>query len=133
MNRVTLQGRLGRDPELFTTASTGRTYARFSIATNEYIKGKSVTTWHRVVCFGRTAEALAKYCQKGRELTVDGKISYSTYEKDGETRYSTSIVANRIEYGRKPQSKSETQSQQAVEPIDAAWRGGGGTDEDVAF
>lgn len=117
MNRVTLQGRLGRDPELQTSAA-GRNYVRFSVATNEWVQGKSVTTWHNVVCFNKLAENLVKYCAKGRELTIDGKITYSKYEKDGETRYSTSIIANRIEYGRKPQSQ-RTVEPTAVDEVDA--------------
>jgi len=122
MNRVTLQGRLGATPELSKSAN-GTSYVRFSLATNERIKRNGTwvteTSWHRVVCFGRMADALAQYCAKGRELTVDGKLSYSSFTReDGSKGYSTSIVANRIEYGRKPAAAADAPAPQTDSEVD---------------
>ena len=133
MNRVTLQGRLGATPELSKSASgNGTSYVRFSLATNERSKRNGTwtteTSWHRIVCFGRMAESLAQYCAKGRELTVDGKLSYSTFTRDdGSTGFSTSIIANRIEYGRKPAASAPAPQDDTV-AADVAT-----DDEELAF
>ena len=69
------------------------------MATNESYRKQSGervndTQWHNVVAWGPQAEFLEKYVQKGQGLVVNGKLSSRTYEKDGEKRYSTEIVAN---------------------------------------
>jgi len=75
---------------------------RLSVATSERRKQGDQwvehTEWHRVVCFGRTAENCARFLAKGREVLVEGRIQTSTFEKDGEKRYSTEIVAERVEF-----------------------------------
>jgi len=100
MNRAILCGHLGRDPESRDTR--GGQVVRLSVATSERRKKGDEwvdhTEWHRVVCFGRTAENCARFLSKGRQVLVEGRISTSTYEKDGETRYSTEIVAERVEF-----------------------------------
>jgi single-strand DNA-binding protein len=101
MNRAILCGHLGRDPESRDTR--GGQVVRLSVATSERRKDRDGnwtdhTEWHRVVCFGRTAENCARFLSKGRQVLVEGRIQTSTYEKDGETRYSTEIVAERVEF-----------------------------------
>jgi single-strand DNA-binding protein len=100
MNRAILCGHLGRDPESRDTR--GGQVVRLSVATSERRKQGDQwvdhTEWHRVVCFGRTAENCARSLSKGRQVLVEGRIQTSTYEKDGETRYSTEIVAERVEF-----------------------------------
>jgi single-strand DNA-binding protein len=56
------------------------------------------TEWHRVVCFGKTAELADRFLVKGRECIVEGKLRTSSWEKDGEKRYRTEVVAERIEF-----------------------------------
>jgi len=100
MNRAILCGRLGRDPESRDTR--GGPVVRLSVATSERRKQGDQwvehTEWHRVVCFGRTAENCVRFLAKGREVLVEGRIQTSTFEKDGEKRYSTEIVAERVEF-----------------------------------
>lgn len=77
-NKVVLVGHLGADPRCVATA-TGRKVANFSIATNEFIKsanGEKVkrTDWHKVVAWGKTADACEKVLKKGSLVLVEGKI-----------------------------------------------------------
>lgn len=103
VNKVILVGNLGRDPEVRTTQS-GMTIANLSLATAERQKGADGewadhTEWHRVVVFGRTAENVAKFCQKGKQLFVEGKLRTRKWtDKDGAEKYSTEIVADVVHF-----------------------------------
>jgi single-strand DNA-binding protein len=100
LNRVTLLGNLGADPELRVTPG-GQAVLKLRLATNEtYLDRNNVrqerTEWHRVTVWGRRAEALGKILQKGDSLLIEGRLQTSSYEKNGEKRYSTEVVANNI-------------------------------------
>jgi single-strand DNA-binding protein len=100
LNRVMLLGNLGADPELRVTTG-GQAVLKLRLATNEsYLDKNQVrqerVEWHRVTVWGRRAEGLAKFVRKGFKLFVEGRIQTSTYEKNGEKRYSTDIVAINI-------------------------------------
>jgi single-strand DNA-binding protein len=100
LNRVMLLGNLGADPELRVTPG-GQAVLKLRLATNEsYVDRNNVrqerTEWHRVTVWGRRAEALGKILQKGDLLFVEGRLQTSSYEKNGEKRYSTEVVANNI-------------------------------------
>lgn len=98
-NKVSLIGRLGAQPEVVTFDS-GRTLARFSLATNERYKNKEGvwqdnTQWHNLNAWGKTAERVAKMLNKGQEILVEGRIVNNSYEtKEGEKRFGTSIEVN---------------------------------------
>ncbi len=112
-NRAELRGFLGADPKLTAGADGKDSMCTFNLCTNEeYIdKTTKVTatrsTWHRVVAFGRKAENAAKYLVKGSEAEIIGRLQTREYEAKGEKRYITEIVANEIEYGRRPSAKEE--------------------------
>lgn len=95
-NRVQLIGRLGNDPEVKTLES-GKSLARFSIATNDYYtndKGERVeeTQWHNITAWGKKAEVVSKYLKKGEEVVLEGKLIHRSYETSkGEKRYITEI------------------------------------------
>ena len=101
VNEVTLVGHLGADAEVRET-SNGTPVATLSVATSERWsdKGsgemKEKTEWHRVVLFGNQAASLRPYLVKGKLIHVGGSITYRTYEKDGETKYTTEIKARRL-------------------------------------
>ncbi len=100
-NKVQLIGNLGNDPEIINLES-GKTLAKFSIATNESYKnakGEKVTDtqWHNVVAWGKTAEIIEKYVTKGKEVAVEGKLTSRSYEtKEGEKKYITEVVCNEL-------------------------------------
>lgn len=98
-NKVSLIGRLGAQPEVVTFDS-GRTLARFSLATNESYKNKEgewqeSTQWHNITAWGKTADLIGKLLNKGQEVVVEGKLVNNSYEtKEGEKRYGTTIEVN---------------------------------------
>ena len=100
-NRVQLIGNLGTEPEVITLES-GKLLAKFTMATNEVYKnaqGEKVqdTQWHNVVAWGKTAEIVQKYVNKGQEIAIDGKLTSRSYEsKEGAKRYITEIVINEL-------------------------------------
>ena len=103
VNKVILVGRLGADPEVRTTQS-GTEVANLRLATDERRKDKdgnwgSHTEWHRVTCFGKTAENVGRFCQKGKQLYIEGKISTRKWQdKDGADRWSTEVVADQVRF-----------------------------------
>ena len=99
MNKVILIGNVGRNPEVKDFAS-GFSIAKFSLATSKKVKDETETQWHNIEVIGKTGNGLLKvipYIKMGSKIMVEGEIRYSQYNKDGQTRYMTSIVAGRIE------------------------------------
>jgi len=98
-NRVQLIGRLGQDPEVKTLES-GKKVTNFTMATNETFKGvdgnkTEETTWHNIVAWNGLAEISSKYLKKGKEVCIEGRISYRTYtDKNGVPKSVTEIVAS---------------------------------------
>ena len=98
-NRVHLIGNLGQDPETKSLES-GKKMTRFTLATNEDFKnaeGQKVkeTTWHNIIAWNGLADVAGRYLKKGREVAVEGRIVYRSYEdKAGATKYITEIVIN---------------------------------------
>ena len=100
LNRVMLLGNLGADPELKVTQG-GQSVLKLRLATTESYLDKSNTRqerteWHQITVWGKRGEALSKILGKGSSIFVEGSIRTSTYEKDGEKRYRTEIIANNI-------------------------------------
>ena len=117
VNKVILVGRLGRDPEL-NFSKKGTAICKLSIATNNH---DDTTEWHRVVVFGKQADACGKYLTKGREVYLEGRIKTDKYEKDGVERYSTEIIANEITFlsgGRRNDGGSAPAPEQSSAPED---------------
>ncbi len=122
LNKVILIGNLGADPETRHSAG-GSQVTNIRVATNESWKDKSgekqeKTEWHRVTFFGRLAEIASEYLRKGSTVYVEGRIETSTYEKDGEKRYSTAIVAKEMQMlgGKSSGDPERSQSVQEASP-----------------
>ncbi|MFD1062450.1 single-stranded DNA-binding protein [Winogradskyella litorisediminis] len=100
-NKVQLIGNLGNDPEIINLES-GKTLAKFSIATNESYKnaqGEKITDtqWHNIVAWGKTAQIVEKYVGKGKEVAIEGKLTSRSWEdKDGIKRYITEVVCSEL-------------------------------------
>ena len=99
-NRVNLIGNLGQDPEMKTLES-GKKVVHFTLATKDGYKsadGQKVeeTTWHNIVAWNGIAEVASRFLKKGKEVAVEGRIVYRSYEdkKNGGTKYITEIVLN---------------------------------------
>jgi single-strand DNA-binding protein len=141
LNRVLLLGNLGADPEL-KALQGGQAVLKLRIATTEtYLDKNQVrqerTEWHRVTIWGRRGEALAKFLHKGDSIFVEGRLQTSSYEKNGEKRYSTEVIANNVILtggrGRGEGASSEGYGGGARRPAAPAGGGGGGGGADVPF
>ena len=98
LNKASLIGNLGADPEVRSTGS-GTRVATLSMATSRRWTSRAgeqqeKTEWHRVVCWDRLAEICERYLKKGDRIYTEGRIEYRQWEgKDGQTRYTTEIRA----------------------------------------
>lgn len=99
-NSVNLIGRAGGDVEVINFEKGMK--ATLSLATNDYYTnamGEKIeeTQWHNIIAFGKTAEILQKYVTKGKEIAIEGKLTYRSYEgNDGQKRYVTEIRVNEV-------------------------------------
>lgn len=95
MNKVILSGRMVKDSELKFTPGTGSAVANFTMAVDTGFGDKKETAFLNVVVWGKAAEAVANYTQKGSKVLVQGRISTRSYDaKDGTKKYITEIIAD---------------------------------------
>ncbi|MDE2795822.1 MAG: single-stranded DNA-binding protein [Gemmatimonadota bacterium] len=101
LNKVTLIGNVGADPDVRSTAS-GTRVGKFSLATSRSFPDRSGqqqerTEWHRLTFFGRLVDVVEQWVKKGDRLYVEGRIEYSQTQDDrGGTRYWTDIIVNEM-------------------------------------
>jgi len=101
VNKVTLIGNCGKDPEVKHLPS-GKVVAKFTLATSEKWKDKTTgevkedTQWHNVTFWGKLAEIIEKYVKKGNPLYIEGSIKYRNYEDNGVKKYFTEIEGDAI-------------------------------------
>ena len=132
VNKATLIGNLGADPEIRYTNS-GSAVANVRLATAESWRDRESgeqqerTEWHRVVFFGRLAEIVEQYLRKGSQVYVEGRIQTRKWQdRDGNDRYTTEIVANEMQMlggrgggssgGDMAESSDEAPAKSATEP-----------------
>ena len=152
VNRVTLLGNLGSDPDARQTQS-GMSVCTLSIATsynrrdrdsNEWVEE---TDWHRVVLFQKLAEVAERYLRKGSQVYIEGKLKTRKWQdQDGNNRYSTEVVADemqmlgtrggdsgpRSDYGREPpREKGGDSAPKQAAPAPASQPGGGMAEDDL--
>jgi len=103
VNKVILVGRLGKDPEMRSTAG-GQTVARFTIATDERYTDRAGekqerTEWHNIVAWAKLAEICGQYLRKGKLVYIEGSIRTDTWDdkETGQKRYKTEIIANTMQ------------------------------------
>jgi single-strand DNA-binding protein len=115
MNRVMLIGRLGRDPE-FRYTHSGTAMAKFTLATDRRKRNgeEQPPDWHRVTVWSKLAEVCSQYLTKGKQVMIEGRIEYGSYDKDGIKHYTTDIIAENMEMlGRPGESESREPSRSA--------------------
>lgn len=137
INRVCISGNLTRDPELRSTAG-GTSVMGFGVAVNERRKNSQTGEWEDypnfVDCtlFGKRAEALEQYLSKGAKVAIEGRLRYSSWEKDGQKRSKLGVIVEEIELmsrrdGEQHQSYAQQGYQQAPQVQEACY------DEDIPF
>lgn len=102
VNKVTLIGNLGADPEMHTTKAGGGK-CNLRLATNEVYFDKDGNKqerveWHRVIVFGKQAAPCAEYLRKGSQAYVEGRIQTREYEDNGQKKYMTEIIAQDVKF-----------------------------------
>ncbi len=146
VNKVILIGNLGADPEVRYLPS-GDAVTNIRIATTDTWKDKSGdkqehTEWHRIAFFGKLAEIAGEYLKKGSPVYVEGRIRTRKWQdKDGQERFSTEIVADRMQLlgSRSGGSESMPRAPKTAEEPKAAMpaKKGGGSfddmDDDIPF
>lgn len=99
MNQVALVGRITRDIEV-TTSAQGREVCRFTVAVNRNYKnanGEYDADFISCVAFGQTANFMGRFIEKGRLVSVTGRIQTGSYERDGQRVYTTDVVADNVQ------------------------------------
>lgn len=102
VNKAIIVGNLGKDPET-RHMPNGNAVTNVTIATSESWKDKDSgqqtdrTEWHRVVFFNRLAEIAGEYLKKGSKVYIEGSLRTRKWDKDGQTHYSTEIVAKEMQ------------------------------------
>lgn len=147
LNRVTLIGNLGRDPEV-RHIDQDRVVARFSVATTESYTDRNTgqlienTDWHNVTCWRGLAKIAETYLKKGHKVYIEGKLKTRQYQdKDGVTKYATDVVAdNLIMLTPRDQNQGQQNNQQNYPPaqgsttsFSAPQTDMGGDDDDLPF
>ena len=140
LNRVMLIGRLGQDPAT-KFFQNGDAVCNFSIATSETWKDKNTgekkekTEWHKIVAYRKLAEICGKYLNKGKQVYLEGKLQTRSYEKDGNTYYTTEIlISNMLMLGDGPRAGGDQPFEKPkTEKADAWSTGPTVPDDDLPF
>lgn len=131
INRVMISGNMTRDAELRQTAG-GMQVLTFGVAVNERVQNRQSGQWEDranfVDCtmFGKRAEAVAQYLAKGTKVAIEGKLRYSSWERDGQKRSKLEVIVDEIEFmsGRQQQPQQQRQQPQQQSSV---------YDEDIPF
>jgi single-strand DNA-binding protein len=141
VNKVTLLGNLGADPEM-RYMPNGDAVANLRIATTESWKDKQtgekkeITEWHRVVFYRKLAEIVGQYLKKGASIYVEGRIRTRKWQgQDGQDRYTTEIEANEMQMlgGRRDGNSPPSQGSATPPAQNDRPAGGGSFDDDIPF
>ncbi|HND30888.1 MAG TPA: single-stranded DNA-binding protein, partial [Myxococcota bacterium] len=103
VNKVILLGNLGADPELRSTQN-GQSVCTLRLATSEKYKDRDGnlqerTEWHRVVVWGPQADNVNRFCKKGKQIYLEGRIQTRKWQdKEGKDQYTTEIVADNVRF-----------------------------------
>ena len=141
INKVIIVGNLGQDPEIKYTAG-GAAVTTLSIATSDSWKDKDSgmdqerTEWHRVVLWRKLAEIAGEYLKKGSKVYIEGQLQTRKWEQEGQTRYTTEIIARDMQFldsrgssnTSSTQKSSEMNDQSAADVPDSAI-----DDDDIPF
>ena len=115
MNKVILVGRLTRDPEVRYT-QTGKAVANFSIAVNTGFGDNKRADFVPIVVWDKLAEICGNNLTKGRNVLVEGRLQISEYEKDGQKRRTTEVVAQNVEFLESKAVNSSTDNKPSTAP-----------------
>jgi len=119
LNRVQIIGRLGRDPEEKTTKN-GSAYVVFPVAVDRRWRGRGgetrkETDWFTVEAWGKLGEICKNYLNKGRLVFLEGRLRTTRYDHEGEVRYFTKVIANRMQMLDRPKEEEISEEEIPLE------------------
>jgi len=127
VNKIILIGNVGSDPDVRDVGTSENQVAKFSLATSESYKNKqgervTNTEWHNIVIWGKLADIAKQYVKKGSLISIIGKQTNRSYEKDGVTKYFSEVIASELKLlgsksdNNQSQATAPTRSQPSVDP-----------------
>lgn len=135
LNQCTLTGRMGKDPET-RYLGNGDPVTSFSIAVGWKSKDKEGAEWVNVVAFGKLAEICGEYLRKGSKVLIGGSMRTRSWDdKDGNKRYTTEIVADKMLMldGKQESAKPETDAKPPTSVVDKTRPAGADFEDDIPF
>ena len=121
INRVNISGNLTRDPEMRGTTG-GTSVLSFGVAVNDRRRNQQTGEWEDYpnfvdcVMFGTRAEVISRYLSKGTKVAIEGKLRYSSWERDGQRRSKLEVIVDEIEF----LSRGQQQAAPAAAPVASA-------------
>lgn len=125
INRVLISGNLTRDPEIRVTAG-GTQILSFGVAVNDRRRNQQTGEWEDYpnfvdcVMFGTRAEAISRFLSKGSKVAIEGKLRYSSWERDGQRRSKIEVVIDEIEFLSRGQQNGGSPAPMASAPVASA-------------
>ncbi len=107
INQVILMGRLTRDPELRTTPS-GKSVCGFSLAVDKQFSQDDSADFFDITAWEKLGELVSQYLQKGRRCLVQGRLSYRSWEQDGQKRSKVEVIASDVTFLDGPSGESSS-------------------------
>ena len=138
INRVNISGNLTRDPELRATAG-GTQVLSFGVAVNDRRRNAQTGEWEdypnfvNCTMFGNYAEAVGRFLAKGMKVAIEGKLRYSSWERDGQKRSKLEVIVDEIEVMVRHEGQTQAQPQWNAQQAYAAVPQSEFYDEDVPF
>jgi len=123
INKVFVSGNIGNEPQLRQTAS-GVGILSFCVAVNDRKKNAQTgewedrTNWVDCTIFGKRAESLSSHLHKGMKVAIEGKLHYSSWEKDGQKRSKLDVTVDEIEFMSQRGSNSTSEESSSQEPVE---------------
>lgn len=129
LNKVMLLGNVTRNPEVRYIPGRDIPVAKFGLAVNRKTRDKEETCFVDIVCFGRTAEMAGEFITKGMPILIEGRLSYNTWEQEGQKRSKHEVVAENVQFVSRKDGGTGSGSSDGYEGS-GQYDGGDGIDED---
>jgi len=129
LNKVMLLGNVTRNPEVRYIPGKDIPVAKFGLAVNRKARDKEETCFVDIVCFGRTAEMAGEFITKGMPILIEGRLSYNTWEQEGQKRSKHEVVAENVQFVSRKDGGTGSGSSDGYEGS-GQYDGGDGIDED---
>lgn len=119
LNKIVLLGNVTRNPEVRYVPGRDLPVAKFGLAVNRKTRDREETCFVDIVTFGKTAEMCGEYVTKGMPLLVEGRLSYNTWEQEGQKRSKHEVVAENIQFVSRRDERNDSGSSYSEPSMDS--------------